>query len=282
MTNLKISELSAVTDIQSGDLFEIARSGTSKKITGSSLLAAIIASDGELAAIAGLTSAANKLPYFTGSGAAALADITAAGRALIDDADAGTQLTTLGVSAFIKTLLDDADAATARTTLGVSASGLVQLFSSTLGADAASFDTGTISTSYSSLLGFYRLRGAAASTPINGLLNFNNDSSAIYQIMDVTGGGAANQTAALLGPIVGGTGTANCISWGAFFVPGYAGTSFFKGICNINCEMNVGVVSNLIVRGAEYDSTSAISRLAISLASGDIKAGSHFSLYAAV
>jgi len=98
--NITGGSITGITDLAVAD----GGTGASNATDARSNLGLVIgtnvqAYDAELAALAGVTSAADKVAYFTGSGTAAVADFTAAGRALVDDADAAAQRTTLELGA---------------------------------------------------------------------------------------------------------------------------------------------------------------------------------------
>jgi hypothetical protein len=264
MADRKMSDLIAQTSLNGTDIMELVRAGANYKITATNLIASVIAGDAEIAALAGLTSAADRLPYFTGSGTASLATFTAAGRALVDDADAAAQ----------------------RATLGVHASAI--LFDSTLGADAASIDTGAagIAGGYNVLEVYIIARSSTAAVFASANITFNADSGANYdhQLVsgaDVTASAAASLAQTSLSETIPAdsaqAGSAGVITMA---IPGYAQTTFHKTVAmTVNMSEDTAGDNRTRQVAARWRSTSAITRMTVTASAGNLRAGSRLLIY---
>lgn len=211
-------------------LIDDADASTARTTLGLVIGTNVQAYDAELAALAGLTSAADKVPYFTGSGAAAVADLTSFGRSLIDDAAASNARTTLGLvigtdvqaydaelaaiaglasaadklpyfsgsgtavladfTSTARTLLDDSSTSAMRTTLGLAIGTDVQAFDAELSSIAGL-------TSAANKLAYFTGSGTAALTDLSafGRTLIDDADAATARATIAAAGSATFQTA---------------------------------------------------------------------------------------
>lgn len=197
--------------------------------------------DTDLTAIAALVSAANKLPYATGTGTWSLADLTAFARTLLDDADASSVLTTLGVSTFVKTLLDDANQAAALTTLGAQPvdADLTAIAALVSAANKLPYSTGAGAWSLADLTAFART-----------LLD-DSDAATARATLDAasSSGGGREKTAALSATTGTCTGDLSTASWFTVSPSGNI-TLAFSNIpaSGTACTLTVEISQNATVR----------------------------------
>lgn len=145
----------------------------------------------------------------------------------------------------------------------------IKIASVTVGSGgASSIDFTSIPSTYTDLVIKLSARDTGSNTNYN--LNFNNDSSAIYDTLRLYGNGSSvfsdrftNQNAGYIGWQTQSTYTANTFSNNEVYIPNYAGSSF-KSVSNDGVSENNATVAQQTFQSVLWRSTAAINRITIS------------------
>lgn len=165
-------------------------------------------------------------------------------------------------------------------------SGIVLLFDSTLGSDAASIDTGAngIVSGYRTLLVYLVLRGTDVAVSGTARFRINNDSGTNYDQVDAFAGGLSGtqnlnaQTGAVYG-IPAASATAGYAAAVVLTIPAYTDTNFFK-VARIESGYDLSTTAQVSDQGVfTWRSTAAVTQLAVASAAANLKAGSRMTIY---
>lgn len=176
---------------------------------------------------------------------------------------------------------------TSASSVAITGGGLVNLFDSTLAADAASIDTGAaaIPSGYSALRVVVTARTADAGTTGSIAITVNGDTSAIYDLRWIFGGSSLNSGSAVAqtawaSSVHGSGGSAGYPGVWSLEIPAYDQTTFWK-VALIGMGIPDATGSNTVEQPmvGGYRSTAAISQLTVTGTTANLKAGSRLTIY---